>query len=406
MATVLATPHTGLRWSRLVLQFVSLTLATSSIVFIEPAPYDVLVIVLFGIALSVGLKFPREMQIAGIFLGLCVLANLIAAVLSADPATTIRFLSTRVYLVLSWCLFASLLVAAPVGVARSIWTGYTVAALIALVWGTLEYFGFIRIEMWEGGLRAKGPFKDPNVFAPFLIPFAIYSLRMMYSHRPMPQKVIIGGLFLYTVFGILIGFSRGGWIAFICSFGFFTLLVLVTRNTLRERLQLLLVNLLVVLLVVSVLSVAVSTSSIGERFFQRAVISQAYDLKEGGRFYTQQQSLKIIGETPLGIGPGRSNYELGLQPHNVYLHMFLESGWIGGLSFFVFLFYTLYRSMALISWRSPLREDFFVVFACIAGLLLQSLFIDSTHWRHFWLLLGMNWGFIITHQRWKTGETR
>ena len=401
MATVMHSPDTGYRWSTFVLQLIGLTLATSSIVFIEPSPYDVLVIVLFIAMMFLGLRFARELQLAGICLGIFVLANLAAAFLSADPLTTIRFLSTRVYLVLTWGFFASLLISSPALVSRSIWTGYAIAALIALVWGTLEYFGFIRMEMWEGGLRAKGPFKDPNVFAPFLVPVGMYCLKVLYTNRAIGMKVLFGGLFLYVALGVLIGFSRGGWIAFICSFLLFSFLILITRSSLRERLQLLLANLLLVLLAVSVLSAAIMTTTIGERFFQRAVITQSYDLKEGGRFYTQKEALKIIGENPIGIGPGRSNIELGLQPHNLYLHMFLESGWLGGFAFFVFLFYTLYRSMGLVYWSSPLRDDFLVVFASLAGLLLQSLFIDSTHWRHFWLLLALSWGFIVVHQRQK-----
>ena len=406
MATVMHSPDSGYRWSTVVLLLIGLTLATSSIVFIEPSPYDLLVIVLFIAMMFLGLRFARELQVAGLCMGVFVLANLVAAFLSADPMSTIRFLFTRLYLVITWGFFASLLISSPALVSRSIFTGYTIAALIALAWGALEYFGFIRMEMWEGGLRAKGPFKDPNVFAPFLIPVAIFSLKELYTNRSPLQKVVYGGLFLGFALGVLIGFSRGGWIAFICSFCLFSFLFLITRASNRERLQLMLANMLLVLLAVGVLSTAIMTTTIGDRFFQRAVITQSYDLKEGGRFYTQKQALTIIGEHPIGIGPGRSNIELGLQPHNLYLHMFLESGWIGGFAFFVFLFYTLYRSMGLVYWSSTLRDDFLVVFASLAGLLLQSLFIDSTHWRHFWLLLALSWGFIVVHQRQKEAAWR
>ena len=399
MATAIETLDTGYQWPRSVIQYLILAMATSSIVFIEPAPFDLLVIILFGIVLSMGLRFPREMHLAAFCLIVFVLANLAAAALSKDPVTTLRFLSVRIYLVLTWYLFTSLLVSSPYRVTAAIWAGYTVAACIALAWGVLEYFGFIRSELWAGGLRAKGPFKDPNVFAPFLIPIAMFSLKEFYVRQDGFQKSLFALMFLAMALGVLIAFSRGGWLAFLCSFGILMLLILAIQTSLQGRIRVILANLLLILVAFSVLSTAIMTTTIADRFFQRAVISQKYDVKEGGRFYTQQKAIETIGETPIGIGPGRSFVELGIQPHNIYLHVFLESGWFGGLSFFVFLFYTLYRSITLIRWRSNLRLDFFVVFASLAGLLFQSLFIDSTHWRHFWLLLAMCWGLIVVHER-------
>jgi O-antigen ligase len=382
-----------------VLFLIGLTLATSSIVFFEPAPYDLLVIVMLIVLVLRGLKFPRELQLAGLCLGIFALANTLAAVGSADPLSTIPYLGTRIYMLLAWCLFACLIVASPAKVLRVIWIGYALAAILAVSWGSLEYFGFIRMEMWEGGLRAKGPFKDPNVFAPFLIPAAIYGLRELYSkHSPFYRAVNLL-VFIFITFGILIAFSRGGWLAFVTSFGLFSIMYLASLESFRARLKMILSNMLLVLAAVSVLAVAIVTTSASDRFSQRAVVSQEYDFKEGGRFYTQQLALKRIGVTPLGIGPGRSPKELGIAPHNVYLLMFIETGWIGGLTFTLFLFLTFYRSLALFRWNSPLRGDFFIVFVSLAGLLFQSFFIDSIHWRHFWLLLAMNWGLIISYER-------
>ena len=372
-------------------------------VFIEPAPYDLLVLALLGLLLVRGLRFPREMHLAALCLGAYVLANLVAAAGSADPLTTFRFLSVRIYMVIAWFMFASVIAASPVQVMRAIWFGYTIAAVLAVTWGTLEYFGFIKMQMWEGGLRAKGAFKDPNVFAPFLVPVAIYGLKELYASGTPLRRAFHALLFMFITFGILISFSRGAWIAFILTFSLFSLFTLVSLRSFKGRLNMMLANMLLVFAVIGVLSVAVVTTSVADRFFQRAVVSQKYDLKEGGRFYTQQQAISRIGTTPLGIGPGRSAAELGLAPHNLYLHIFVEGGWLAGLAFFMFLFLTFYRSLALFFWQSSLRDDFFIIFASLSGLLLQSFFIDSTHWRHFWLLLAMNWGLIVAYERSRAG---
>ncbi len=390
-------------WSLPVVISIGLTMATSSVVFIEPAPYDLLVLTLLGVLMLCGLRFPREMHLAALCLGVFAVANIVAAAGSNDPVATFRFLSVRIYMLLTWCLFASLIAASPAQVMRAIWFGYTIAAVLAVVWGALEYFGFIKLEMWEGGLRAKGPFKDPNVYAPFLLPVALYGLKELYaSGGSLIWRAAHALLFMLIAFGTLISFSRGAWMAFTLAFGLFSLFTLVSLRSFKGQLNLMLANMLLVFAAVGMLSAAVVTTSVADRFFQRAVVSQEYDLQEGGRFYTQQKAIKKIGTTPLGIGPGRSAAVLGLPPHNLYLHVFVESGWIGGLAFLIFLFFSFYRSLALFRWQSPLRNDFFVIFASLSGLLLQSFFIDSTHWRHFWLLLAMNWGLIVACERFRT----
>ncbi len=399
MIALMENPPVGFQWPRTAMLFLGLTMAVSSVVFIEPAPYDVLVLAMLCIFLVRGLRFPHEMRAAALCLGLFAIGNLLAAASSPDPLTTLRSLSVRLYMVLAWCLFTSLIATNPPLVLRTIWSGYTFAAVLAVIWGALEYFGLISVENWEGGLRAKGPFKDANVFAPFLVPVALYTLKELYSSDSAVRKTVYGSLFMLMAFGILISFSRGAWLSFIVAFSLFSLFCLVSMKSVRERLTWMLANMLLVLAAVSLLGVAVATTSVADRFFQRAVLTQKYDLDRGGRFYTQQRAIKEIGSTPLGVGPGRSDDVLGLEPHNLYLHIFFEAGWIGGLGFVAFLFLSFYRSLNLFRWQSSLRGEFFVVFASTFGTLLQSFFIDSTHWRHFWLLFAMTWGLIIAHSR-------
>ncbi|MFW2403878.1 MAG: O-antigen ligase family protein [Gammaproteobacteria bacterium] len=400
-----ATMHAGAvmrPYSRLVLGFLGLTLATSSIVFIEPAPYDVLVIGMLVGMLITGLRFPREMKTAAILLGLFAVGNMIAAAVSADPLTTLRSLSVRVYMTLAWCLFVGLIVANPERILRTIWLGYLAAAILAVTWAMLEYFGFINFGDWQAGLRAKGPFKDPNVFAPFLIPAAVYALNRVLNGHGLGEKILNSAVFGFLAFGVLLSFSRGAWLNFVIACGLFSLLTAASLPTHRDRLRWLLVNAIMILAVVALLGFATSTKSIADRFMQRAVLTQKYDVAQGGRFFTQKQAIQKIATTPLGVGPGRSDEEFGLEPHNLYLHVFVEGGWLAGAGFLLFVALSLYRSLALFRWDSTLLGDFHVVFACTIGMLTQSLFIDSTHWRHSWLLFAMLWGLIIARQRAKS----
>jgi len=392
-------PSRGTHW------FLGLTLATSSVVFIEPAPYDLLVISLFAATLLTGLRFPREIRLALLLLGLFILGNLIAAAASADPMTTIRSLVIRIYMVLAWCLFVSLIAANPERALRIIWLGYVFAALIAVAWGTLEYFGLINFGDWRPGLRAKGPFKDANVYAPFLVPAATYALSRVAAQARPAAKFLYALLYIVLAFGILLSFSRGAWLNFAIASAVVSLLLLASMSTQRARLQWLLINAILLFAAVAALSGAAMQSIVAERLMQRAVLMQKYDLERGGRFDTQKHAVQTIATTPQGIGPGRSDEEFGLEPHNLFLHVFVEGGWLAGAGFLLFVALSLYRSVDLFRWKSAARSDFHVVFASIIGMMTQSLFIDSTHWRHSWLLFAILWGLIIVRQRSKSDES-
>jgi len=387
------------RQSGFLLAMLFVTLATSSIVFIEPAPYDLLLLTMLGGLLIMGLRFPREIKLPAILLGMFALGNVIAAAVSAEPLETLRSLAIRVYMPLAWCLFVSLIAAGPERVLRTIWLGYRIAAIIAVLWGILEYFGYINYGDWQPGLRAKGPFKDANVFAPFLIPVAVHALCRIAAAETWAMKGWNTGIFVFLSFGILLSFSRGAWMNFLLASALFSTFALASLPSHRARLHWLLVNALLVFAAVAMLAGAATSSSVADRLAQRAVIAQKYDLARGGRFYTQQLAIQKIATTPQGVGPGRSDEELGLEPHNLFLHVFVEGGWLAGGGFLLFLSLSFYRSLPLFRWRSPLRDEFFVVFSCLFGVLVQSMFIDSTHWRHSWLLLAMLWGLIIFRQR-------
>lgn len=374
-------------------------MATSSLVFIEPAPYDLLLILLLTVAFAAGLRVPRELQVPGAILAAFAMCNILAATLSADPTETFRSLAIRIYMIVGWLFFVCVIVGSPRRVLPLLWGGYLVAAVFATAFGMAEYFGLIQNEAWEGGLRAKGPFKDANVFGPFLVPVAVYCVTRLRTGRP-GARALSFALFLFFSFGILLSFSRGAWMNYLLSTAVLMVLSLRTSKSLRQRLNWLLVGNLLVLAAFVMMVLAISFTTVADRFFQRAVFAQKYDVaQEGGRFAAQLQALDVIGATPLGVGPGRSTPVLGMDPHNVYLFMFLEAGWLGGLIWAVFALSTLWLALRLLRWRSDLRDHAIVVGCSLIGALAQSLFIDSGHWRHLWLLFALAWGLSITARR-------
>lgn len=375
-----------------------LTVAVSSVVFIEPAPYDILVLLLIAMLFPMGLRVPREIGVAALLLLLFAAANLAAAITSSDPETMLRPLTIRIYMLLTWVLWVSLVVTNAPYFSRVIWQGYAFAAFLAVAWGILQYFGHLPESLGAAYGRARGPFKDANVFAPFLVPVILYTLARMLRMRGL-QLVLEATKFLPLAFGLLLGFSRGAWLNFSVAFVLYMAFSTIAAQSLRERLRLTILITAVGLVAVSALSLVIAYTPAGQRFIERATIIQEYDVALGGRFDTQAKALREIGRNPIGIGPGMSTPKFGMEPHNLYLHTAVEGGWVGAISFYLFLLITLVRGISRLNSYSDLRPNLQIVLAALIGTLVQSLFIDSTHWRHLWLLLALTWAITIAIDR-------
>lgn len=375
-----------------------LTFAVSSIVFIEPAPYDILVLLLIAMLFPMGLRVPREIGVAVLLLMLFAAANLAAAITSGDPETMLRPLTIRIYMLFTWVLWVSLVITDAPHFLRVIWRGYTFAAFLAVLWGILQYFGYLPESLGAAFGRARGPFKDANVFAPFLVPVILYTLARMLRMRGL-ALVLETVKFLPLVFGLLLGFSRGAWLNFSVAFVLYMAFSTIAAQSLRERLRLTILITTVSVVAVSAVSLVIAYTPAGQRFIERATIVQEYDVARGGRFDTQVKALKEIGQNPIGIGPGMSTPKFGMEPHNLYLHTAVEGGWIGAISFYLFLLITLGRGISRVNSYSNLRPNLQIVLAALIGTLMQSFFIDSTHWRHLWLLLALNWAITVAIDR-------
>jgi O-antigen ligase len=207
----------------------------------------------------------------------------------------------------------------------------------------------------------------------------------------------MGALFVWFGFGILIGFSRGAWLNLGVSLMVTMALRFYTeRGPTQYARSFVLVG--VFLGAASLMVIwAKSADTIGEMFETRAKPVQYYDVE---RFATQAAILKNALANPIGIGPGRAeDLEMfGYAPHNLFLHVLAESGWFGAVAFYAFLAMTLWRGLNFCMQPTAIQNIYIIVFACTVGTLTQSLFIDSTHWRHMFLLLGMLWGPLLAWQ--------
>ena len=127
-------------------------------------------------------------------------------------------------------------------------------------------------------------------------------------------------------------------------------------------------------------------------FQERAQLIQSYDVGQGGRFLLQELALGAVLNFPNGMGPFEFARVHGLQQHNVYLQAFLVYGWIGGMAYLLLLLSTIWVAFRTVFVRTPWQPYLITALAAFVGEVLEGFVIDTDHWRHFFLLLGMIWG--------------
>ncbi len=376
----------------------TILLATSSIVLIEPAPYDVIAMGLFVTMYALGLRIPGGLGVPLIFWTLLLFGNLVSIMAAAPesgasiPEMT-TYVGTTAYLIATWLLIANLTFLSPGPVLKAIWTGYLIAVFIAVLAALAGYFNLIPgADQFTLYGRGRGTFKDPNVYGPFLIPAVIYLMHGLLERWTWTTLLKFGLLSLLLA-GLLISFSRGAWGNLALSCFVYLVLRILTANSPQQAGRLLMATVPAVLaMVVTVLVVATTNDDVGTLLAQRTQFLQDYD---AGRFNTQAAALQESLSQPLGVGPNRTHKVFGLQPHNVYIKIFSDNGWIGGFAFLLLMLLTLYRGFRSSLVRSEFQAQTIIVYSVVVGTLAESVIIDTLHWRHLFLLLGMLWGLII-----------
>ncbi len=375
-------------------------MAISSFVMIEPAPVDLLAVLLFVVAFLAGLRAPTGIGMPALLAGIYIVSNFVS-IMFAEPNVKqpfgyiVFYAALTVYMFVLWFLFAALVAAETERVMRVVWSGWGLAATVAVFLGVAGYFRAIPFaDLFIDVGRAKGPFKDPNVFGPFLIPIALWVLVSMQG-RTFAGIAWRFGLFLFFCLGLLLAFSRGAWGHFILSVFVLIVLQFLSAKSLRDYFRLFGATAAGLAFLIVAGSIAISIPEIRSMVEIRASFVQKYDVEEGGRFSTQSAAIAHIATDPIGLGPNRTHTALGRVPHNVYLKVFAENGWIGGLSFLIFVISSLWRGFWGAIKPGPYQTQLMVIYATLSGTAIESLVIDSLHWRHYFVLHGILWGLLI-----------
>ena len=364
--------------------------ATSSIVLFEPAPCDLFFPLVLVPALLCGqLAAPgRSGAAALIATGLFVIANLTSALFSVELDRAGFYVAVTLYMLLLYWFVAGIVARHGPAIVDWIGRGLICAATISASIGVLARFRLIPMSQMffrdESGMRIKSTFKDPNVFAPFLVAAAILLLSTIICSKRVRLRHTL--LFALFVFGILLSFSRGAWLHFAVSLGLFSGLHLFFLSDLRARKRLLISAIGFGIVLVPLFGWLLTRADIGE-YFGRRLSMQRYDSE---RFASQALALRVATDNPLGLGPGQwLDWRFGISTHNVYLRVLAENGFLGLIGFLAIIAASLGQAMSGIRARSACASLHAVALAVVAGALVESFVIDTLHWRHFWVFLAL-----------------
>ena len=381
-------------------------MASSSIVVIEPAPFDLLTVLFLGILVPMGLRIPAGMGMVLFYAGLFILGNILSFTDVENFPAALRYMAITIFMFAIFLLTACLVYHDPERVMPAFWKGYLFAALLASLTGVLAYFDFIPdAEAFLKFGRAKGLFKDPNVYAPFLIAPLFYLAARFIADTGWKKLSAMAG-FTVLVLGTLVGFSRGA----IGNLVLAALIFLTIKFAVKPSLQLFVRYVVygsgILLLTVALLIGALQTDKVSSMLAERAKLVQSYDVESGsGRFVVQKKNLIHGLSDPLGLGPGEEVLEYFIEPHNVYLYILAENGWLGFFGFVAFIVSGIRLGISWILSHHDVSDEYLIIFAVTTSTALQSLLIDSIHWRHLFVLNGVLWGLTLAQRRRESATT-
>lgn len=373
----------------------TIAVGSSTIVFSEPAPTDVLMAgavvalpILGAMRLGPVTMFNLAIWLAVVALGFFALAH------PDVPSSGLMHQIVTLFLAAGSIAVAGYVARDPLPRFHLVMLFYVAACLAAT---TAALVGYFRIapsayDLFTNYGRARGTFKDPNVFGAALVPALSYlSWQLLRgTHR---HAVAAAAAMLPLALGLLLSFSRGAWLAAMFAVAIVAWVAFVTARRQRDRKRLATAAGVALAGLAVVGLAALQLDEVRGLLEQRASMDQSYDVGPEGRFGGQQKAITLLLDNPLGIGTHvfRTVHHPE-EPHNVYLSMFLGTGWLGGLLYIVTVAVTLFAGLRLALRPGALQGPLVIAGAAFAAMAFEGMVIDSDHWRHFFLLMGLVWG--------------
>ena len=395
LAPEIHAPQIGRAGERVRGALLWLTGLSGAFVFMEPSPYEVCSLATMVVFAMTGLALrPALMPLIGMLM-LYAVGFGIATIQVSDQTKPVLWLLVSWYLVATAIFYAAMLGANTQQRLAWLLRGYMAAAIITSLISILAYFhAFGRLsDLFLLFGRARGTFNDPNVFGAFLILPALLALQRLLSGRFVSA---LGGALMLAVMvaALLLSFSRAAW----GQFAFASLLVMVltflTTHSTNQKVRIVLVALAGVMVLALFIVALLSIDRIADLFKTRAALDQSYDAGPMGRFGRYLPGFILALQEPFGIGPLQFPKYFPEDPHNTYLNTFMSGGWLSGCVYLALTLTSLVMGLRFAFVTTPWQATYIAVYAAFVGTAIESAIIDSDHWRHYFLLLGVLWGLM------------
>ncbi|MCB1516626.1 MAG: O-antigen ligase family protein [Hyphomicrobiaceae bacterium] len=380
---------------RMLGPLVALWMFAGGFVLIEPSPYELVFIMVLPVAILAGVGLHKQPQILLYLLILFAPFGMIGAFQVTHMPTYkgVFYVLVTIFLWLTGYFAANYVADDPDRNMTRMMKAYTIVAVLVAAVGSLAYLGLIPgKDIFTRYGRAKGTFEDPNVFGPFLILPAMYALQaiLLKGRKGLLRNAAILGV---LAAGVFFSFSRAAWGHLLISGLLVFLFVYLFESTKKIRARMVFLILIGVGVGVVGLAAILSIGPVRDLFLQRANLVQSYDSGETGRFGRQAYAFELALNNPIGIGPLEfENLRIVEEPHDTYVKVLLTYGWMGGLAYYILVILTLHRGYSALVRQPRYRLWLIPLVAVFTFLVIESAIIDSDHWRHYFLVIGMIWG--------------
>ena len=366
--------------------------ASSGIALVEPSPYKIVFLLAVFVFALTGIRFSQKLLPLAVLLLAYNIGCAFSLIPWMDDPDAVRFTAVSVYLMITAVFIAGIMSQDAAGRLETLRKGYLFAAWCAGLAALLGYFDIANLgTTFTLYGRASGTFKDPNVLGPYLVLPIVYMLQRILTG----QVGMLRGLLLLSVplAALFFTFSRGAWGVLVASAMIMIALTFLTAPTAASRARIVGMSIAALVAMVAALLVALSFEDIRNVFDARASLDQEYDQGVTGRFGNQLRAIPLLLDAPNGFGPLRFRWIFAqADPHNVYINAFASYGWLGGLSWIALMAATCYVGWRLVFRPGPTQLHAIAIWSVLFVTILQGLQIDSDHWRHLYLMLGLIWG--------------
>ncbi|WP_438749160.1 O-antigen ligase family protein [Pararhizobium sp. O133] len=407
MSTIPATPAAVFRPQLATVAILGSAMVTfgvflSGFVIAEPAPYELFMAGLIGIWFIFGLKISRTVAPLLALLILFMTGGLLSLTVMHDLATGPMYMAVSGFLCMTSVFYAAIIEARHERL-KLIFNAWVGAGVITSLLGILGYFGAIpggeAFTLYD---RAKGAFQDPNVFGPFLVAPSLYLMYRLLTERitTAPVKAVA---ILIMALGLFLSFSRAAWALYLFCACALVLVMLLKERTGAFRLKILVIALGGAIGMVVALVIALQIPQVSDLFSNRTQLVQEYDGGHLGRFDRHKIGFLMSMEKPLGIGPMVFSQIFPEDEHNIWLKSLTSYGWLGFVSYVTLIVWTISMGFRFLLLNRPWQPYLMISWIVLIGHTAIGNVIDTDHWRHFFLLLGIVWGCGALEYRYRRG---